>query len=295
MADDLPAWLPPLLAFTGRLAPGLAARAAAGLLTRPGGSNPPRPWELEPGTISPRRVELGGGLRALAWGETGEVVLAQHGWRGRPTQFCRLAAALVPRGYRLVALHGPGHGVTPGRRATPRVLADALCDAASELGGAHAVVGHSIGGAAAGVALEFGLPARRLVLVASPPRVSRMISGLAGRLGLPPAARRELDAWFDRHAGRPVAELDLVSLALPARVEALVVHDRDDEVIPVGEAERLESTWPQARFLYTHGLGHRDLLADADVVEAIADFVATGAPRQPAAVDAARPAGGNGA
>ncbi|KPJ82465.1 MAG: hypothetical protein AMJ58_00965 [Gammaproteobacteria bacterium SG8_30] len=276
MADTLPAWLPVLFGAAGRVAPEAAGRAAAALLTRPGGRNPPQPWELEPDALAPSAVVLGCGLRALAWGREGPLVLAQHGWRGRPTQFRRLAAALVPRGYRLVAIDGPGHGVSPGRSATPRRFADAMLAAADELGGAEALVGHSLGGAATAIAVQLGLPARRLVVMSGPSRASRMVSGYADQLRLPAAARAAFDRWFDQHAGRPVAELDLVSIRLSGTTEALVVHDLGDEVIPVDEARLLERAWPSARFLYTQGLGHRELLADAAVVESVVDFLAGG-------------------
>lgn len=274
MADEIPRWLPGFFAATGRVAPRAAGRLAARLLTRPGGRNPPQPWELESSPLAPRQVEFAGGLRALEWGSSGTVVLAQHGWRGRPTQFGRLAEALVPRGCRLVAIDAPGHGVSPGRMATPRLLADAIRLAADELGGAEALVGHSLGGAATAIALELGLAARRIAVLASPARPSRMMAAYADRLGLPRAARAEFDRWFEEHAGRPVAELDLVGIALAAGVKALVVHDVGDEVIAVDEARMLESAWPRARFVYTRGLGHRDLLADAAVVGEVAAFLA---------------------
>jgi pimeloyl-ACP methyl ester carboxylesterase len=73
-----------------------------------------------------------------------------------------------------------------------------------------------------------------------------------------------------------VEQLDVLSLALPPGVEALVVHDRDDDVIPVAEARLLEAAWPGARFLYTDGLGHRDILADAAVVDTVARFIVDG-------------------
>ena len=276
MADEIPAWLPRAFGLLGRVAPGLAARAAAELLTRPGGRNPPQPWELDPPQLASRAVTLNGGLRALAWGETGPIVLAQHGWRGRPTQFGRIAAALVERRCRLVALDAPGHGSSPGKRATPRLLADSLLMAASGFAEIHAVLGHSLGGAAAAIALELGLDTRRLVMIGSPSRPSRFIGEYAGRMGLQQPARQALDRWFDAHAGRPAAELDPVCLRLGEEVEALVVHDRQDDVISVGEARLLEPVWPRAKFLYTSGLGHRDLLADSAVVESIAAFLAGG-------------------
>jgi hypothetical protein len=82
--------------LSGRIAPSLTARAAAELMIRPRGRNPPQDWELEASPLVPRAILLPGNLHALQWGEAGPVVLAQHGWRGRPTQFARFAEAIVP-------------------------------------------------------------------------------------------------------------------------------------------------------------------------------------------------------
>jgi len=281
MSTPFPRWLPPLFGAAGRVAPRLAARLAGELLCRPRGRNPPQDWELEATTLAPWPIRLAGGLHGLAWGEAGQVVLAQHGWRGRPTQFGRIAAALVPLGYQVVALDAPGHGLSPGARASTRILADTLRAAAAELGAVRAVIGHSFGGAAAGIAVSEGLATKRLVLIASPTQVSVMMARMGREIGLPAAGRQALAAWFDRHAGRPVAELDLVALGAQLSGTTLVVHDEDDEIIPVAEARLLESAWPPAAKLYTCGLGHRELLAAPAVVAAIRDFVdAQGSLRQ---------------
>ncbi len=267
--------MPPLFGAVGGVAPSLAARLAAEMLCRPRGRNPPQPWEHEPAP-PPARLILSGGLHALAWGEDGPLVLAQHGWRGRPTQFLRIAAALAPMGYRVVALDAPGHGVSAGRRLSTRILADLLRAAADELGGAHAVIGHSFGGAAAGVAVDEGLAAKRLVLIGSPTRVSDMMTRLGVELGLPAGSRAALARLFEAHARRPLGELDLVALGENVAARALVIHDEDDDVVSVSQARDLERAWPSAQRLYTRGLGHRELLAAPQVVEAIRAFVADG-------------------
>lgn len=273
MASSVPAWLPPLIAGTGRVAPALAGRLAAELLTRPRGRNPPQPWELDPAHAPDAVHSFGNGLRAVVWGSNGALVLALHGWRGRPSQFGPLAAALVARGHRVIAIDAPGHGNSPGARMTPHLLAGAVAAIAAEAGPVHAIVGHSLGGAAAGITLERGLAGARLALVASPARVSLMIAGFARELELSPAARQSLDAWFDRHAGRPVSELDLVAVLPRTGGRAFLVHDELDDVIPVAEARLLAAACPGVSALYTHGLGHRDLLAATAVIDAIADYV----------------------
>jgi pimeloyl-ACP methyl ester carboxylesterase len=271
LADPAPAYLKLLFGLGGRIAPRFAARMAAELVSRPRGRNPTQPWELGP--VAAREIELRPGLYARAWGERGPLVLALHGWRGRPTQFRPLAESLRSRGLRTIALDSPGHGRSAGRHATPRILGELLIEAASIAGPAHAVVGHSFGGAGIGAALKLGLSTSRSVLVSSPTHVSRMPLTRAAGFGLPPRAMSHLTRLFDEHAGRPFTDFDLVSVGPRCGIPTLLVHDRDDAVIPYRDAEDLAAAWPALRVMTTEGLGHRDILADAAVVRTISDFV----------------------
>ena len=245
----------------------------AELVSRPRGRNPAQPWELSP-DLDSREIELRPGLFARSWGEAGPLVLALHGWRGRTTQFNPLATALGARGLRTIALDLPGHGRSAGEHATPSLLAELLIEVTRITGPAYAVVGHSFGGAAIGAALASGFRASRLVLVSSPTRVSRMPFMYAKALRLPPRAMAHFARLLDERAGRPVAELDLVAAGPRCGIPALLVHDHNDAVIPYREAEILAAAWPALKMISTDGPGHRDILADAAVVQAIAAFIA---------------------
>jgi pimeloyl-ACP methyl ester carboxylesterase len=270
--SPIPFYLPPLLAIVGRLAPKTAARMMADLISRPRGRNPTQTWEVSTGTAG-REIELRTGLHAQSWGESGPLVLALHGWRGRTTQFRPLATALLARGMRTVAIDLPGHGVSVGDSATPRLLGELLVEIERLIGPVHAAVGHSFGGAALGAGLVYGFRPKRLVIVSSPTRVSRIPIFIAKEAGLPPSAIKEFVKLLDLHAGRPSAELDLVSTAPSSGIPALLVHDLKDAVIPYVEAEALANAWPGLKMMTTTGKGHRDILSVPEVLKAIADFV----------------------
>jgi pimeloyl-ACP methyl ester carboxylesterase len=264
--------MPPLFGVTGRIAPQTAARVMAYLISRPGGRNPVQTWELATGTVG-RAIELRTGLHARSWGESGPLVLALHGWRGRTTQFRPLAAELLARGMRTIALELPGHGISVGDSATPRLLGELVIEVERITGPVHAAIGHSFGGSALGAALVYGFRPERLVIVSSPTRVSRMPVFIAKAAGLPPRAMKHFVRLLDEHAGRPSAELDLVATAPASGIPALLVHDTEDAVIPYSEAEALVQAWPGLRFMTTTGKGHRDILAAPEVIRAIAEFV----------------------
>jgi pimeloyl-ACP methyl ester carboxylesterase len=70
------------------------------------------------------------------------------------------------------------------------------------------------------------------------------------------------------------AELAIDRLAPRLAARALLVHDREDRVVPWRQGRAFAEHWPGARFLLTAGLGHGRILQDEGVVRAVADFVA---------------------
>lgn len=129
----------------------------------------PGDWEL-PLLAKSERITLRFGLSALRWGQ-GPTVLLMHGWEGRPTQFASLITALVDAGYTVVALDGPAHGRSPGREANVVLFARAMLEAAAELPPLQAVIGHSMGGASAMLAVQLGLRTETLVTIGAPARI----------------------------------------------------------------------------------------------------------------------------
>lgn len=279
LRNPVPTYAPLFLGLYGRIAPKQAARLLADLISQPRGQNPTQPWELASGTVG-KEIELRTGLRARSWGESGPLVLALHGWRGRTTQFRPLAAMLLQRGLRTVALELPGHGISVGNSATPRLIGELLIEIVRIVGPVHAAIGHSFGGAALGAGLVYGFHPGRIVILSSPTRVSRIPLLLAKSAGLPPAAMAEFVKLLDRDAGRPSAELDLVHAAPRSGIPGLLIHDLEDAVIPYAEFEALANAWPGVRTMTTRGKGHRDILSAPEVLRAIVEFVDPAAARR---------------
>ena len=257
----------PLGRLLGNLFPDLAAEMARRLATRPIG----RRRRPDPEGAMP--VTFRFGLAGLRWGHGGPTVLALHGWEGRAAQFRGLGERLARRGYQLIALDAPAHGRSPGAEADPVVFADALQEVAAEVGPLHAVVGHSMGGASALYALSRGLDSARGVAIAAPAGLVGVLACMSLALGLPEEARRRFFAKMHSRTGvAPEAlDIDLVANGLAQRV--LVVHDRDDRIIPFADAERIARA-TRGELHATRGLGHRDVLRDGDVLDHIVGFLA---------------------
>lgn len=255
-------------AVAGRLAPALPARLARNAMLRPARGRD------EGDTAGGERVWFRFGLSGLRWGTAGPVVLLLHGWEGRAAQFAPLARPLVAAGRTVIALDAPAHGRSPGRESTLMEFSIALEEAAAELRNLEAVVGHSLGGAAAAIALSRGLPAERAVLIAAPSSIERSLRAFASALGLPGPALRRFVGLIEDANGVPARELEIGRLVQDLRQPALVVHDRADTRVPFAEGQAIAGAWRGAQLLATKGLGHSRLLADPGVVRHIAAFLA---------------------
>lgn len=262
--------------------PPLATKMALDLFLRPRRFRRPG-WEraLLFHADSERVPWHGRELPIWAWGE-GPRVLLVHGWEGRGSQLGAFVDPLVRRGFRVITFDAPGHGDGPGDRSSIPELADAIAAVADHVGPLHAVVAHSMGAVSTMLTSARAKIASRLVLVSSPTRVSSAFNAFSDFLELPSAIREALPhAIEDRFALR-LEELEISRLAPRLGKDVLVVHDRDDRDVPFANAERLVDALGDARLVATTGLGHRKILRDPVVLEAVASFVEEGAPARAA-------------
>lgn len=266
---DRLSWIRSVNGTLGRIAPRLVAKKMRKVFMSPR-NLPPRDWEL-PLLASSERITLRFGLSALRWGK-GPAVLLMHGWEGRPTQFAALIDALVEAGYTVVALDGPAHGRSPGREANVFSFARAILEAAAELPPLQAVIGHSMGGASAMLAVQLGLRTETLVSIAAPARILGVLRGFARMMGLPPRARSAFILQVEQDVGMQASKMDVAQYQLD--IPGLIVHAEDDTSVLVGESQLIHEAWFDSRLLRLPQGGHQRVLADPRVIDGVLSLLA---------------------
>jgi len=255
-------------------APRIATRVAADLFMTPRRfPTPDREKEvLAHGT--PFAVQLGTSREVRAWrfGKGPAVILA-HGWEGRGSQLGAFVAPLVDRGYSVFTFDAPAHGASPGSRSSLPHFAWAVRAVADAAGAPHAIVAHSLGCAAATLALRDGLDVQRLVFLAPPLNPRDYTERFGTILGLDDATIRGMQTRIEERFARKWSDYSLEETARTMTAPLLVVHDRQDRDTTWAEGSALASAWPGARLLTTDGLGHRRILRDATVLEEVTRFV----------------------
>ena len=215
-------------------------------------------------------------VATYTWGDpsTQPLVLLAHGWSSYGLRFTPWVRALRQAGYAVATFDQLAHGRSNGRRATLPSFAETLYQVGRHYGPLHAVVGHSLGGAATMLALSRGLEAQRSVLIAPAADPMAAADRFGHAVGLAQSLRAHLFDEFERRFRIPVAGLQAhVNVPHIAR-PALVVHDLEDREVPWAEGERYARYWPQARLLTTTGLGHHRIASQPEVIADALRFLA---------------------
>jgi pimeloyl-ACP methyl ester carboxylesterase len=214
------------------------------------------------------------------WNPSGSrTVLLVHGWEHRSSFWGHMADGLAKAGFRVVALDGPAHGLSDGKRATLMSFAGAVQAVADAIGPVHAVVAHSFGAACtAGVPVRFNQTAGgqlpRLVLMSVPSSTRKVATRFADLLHLPPSVVQRMGRFIEEQYGRSAESFSLLETGRHLPVQrALLLHDREDPNVPFAEAEEIAYHWPALDFRPTTGMGHNRIMRDPAIIRQVIEFI----------------------
>ena len=251
-------------------------RAAGRLFSTPFANSRMRAAKAPVGDARIEQCEIEGHtIATYTWGDpaTQPYVLFAHGWSSHGTRFLPWVPRLRALGYAVVAFDQPAHGRSSGRTTNLHVFAETLAAVARRFGPAKLLVGHSLGGAAASVALAHGLQAERVVLIAPAADPVAATERFARVIALPQRLFTRLLRSFERQVGVTFDDLQAHHNAPCIARPALIVHDVEDREVPWSEGERYARYWPDSHLLSTQGLGHNRIAGDDTVIAAALRFL----------------------
>jgi pimeloyl-ACP methyl ester carboxylesterase len=143
------------------------------------------------------------------------------------------------------------------------------------VGPLHAVVAHSLGAAAALIAIPTGLVTRRAALVAPMLAPVGRLGEITASLRVPAAVAARMRARSESRIQWRWDDLRPLLTRDPG-APTLVVHDRHDPEAPVAQGRAIAGAWADASLVETAGLGHNRLLRSPEVVANVVDVVTRG-------------------
>ncbi|RAW01742.1 alpha/beta hydrolase [Pseudochryseolinea flava] len=207
-------------------------------------------------------------VRCYKWGTQGPVVFFVHGWAGRSAQFKTFIPFFTNAGYQVVAFDAPAHGLTKGKKTTIIDFKNTLLALRQVFGKPHAVIAHSLDGAACLYAITEGMDVSRLVTLSTPTSGDQIIKEFSTRLGASSSLSEALQRYIKSRLHKPFDEFMASHFVqqLNPGLRWLIVHDTHDREAPVENALSLKDSYPDASILITERLGHVRILKDEDVI-----------------------------
>ena len=203
----------------------------------------------------------------------GPVVLLIHGWSGRGSQMGSIASALVERGCKVITFDAYAHGNSPGKQTTVMEFARIIIDIYKKFGAFEAIIGHSMGGIAAGIAITEVVESKKLITIGSPTTFKFILESFCTIINASHTTQKHIKAFSEKYGRINTDSLSLANLGSNLNLPGLIIHDKDDSEAEYDQALLLEKTWKQGKLITTTGLGHSRILRDEKVIDKIAEFV----------------------
>jgi pimeloyl-ACP methyl ester carboxylesterase len=218
-------------------------------------------------------------IKCYEWGEetATKTVLLAHGWESRGTALRMYVPDLMKKGYKIVAFDGLAHGDSTGKRNNLLRNSQTIVALYHHYGGFHGAIGHSFGCSSIVYAMQFldkNMSINRLVFLAVPPHLRKIVEGVFRMLALPKAVQKEFIAHIDGMTGHPIELSDVATAGKDVKVgQLLLIHDEQDDVTNIDAAKRVEAAWDNALLLVTSGYGHFRIAKNPDVIRRIIAFI----------------------
>lgn len=225
-------------------------------------------WETGKALVMPS------GCEAKIFGHGDKVIWVVHGWQSHSSRFRNIIQLGVEQGYSVVAWNGPGHGRSQGNRTNLAHFSRKLhLDLASFNKRISFLIGHSFGAAASAYVSSMGAQVENLILIASPSNAERVFERFWDFIGLQTKARIIFKEKTQLEMQASLKEMSLELFASQLSQHILLLHDKEDRMIPYSDATRVASLNPKVKLHTTDGLGHYKLVGSSETLDQIRAFM----------------------
>ncbi|MEZ4853398.1 alpha/beta hydrolase [Flavobacterium sp.] len=265
-----------LAKFLEKVAPSLAVSFASRLFVTPIKYKiPKREFEMEKQSqqVFINVPSLNKTIRIYHYGNSPKKVLLVHGWSGRGTQLVKIADMLVAMGYSTISFDAPAHGKSPGKTTVMIEFIASILTIEKQFGPFEFCIGHSLGGMATLNAIKQGLQVKKAVIISSGNSVTDILLDFVSRLELQPKIAEKMKYSFEEKYNLDMESYSAYVAAKHVAIPVLVIHDQDDDDVPVSASESIHKHLENSQLLITKKLGHRKILGDANVLKKIKQFL----------------------
>lgn len=209
--------------------------------------------------------------------KAGKPVLMVHGWDSNPGSLSGIAEELAKSGFHIYSLNVPAHGISEQKVTNMLDVSLIIVEILRQLEkyNSISIVTHSFGSGAVSFALEINQKkVDNLVFVTSPDKLIDIFKDFANTIGLNKKAYKMMIELTENRFDKKFDDME-ISKALTNVMfdKLLLVHDKEDKVLPFENIKRINRKNPKSEIFATEGKGHYRILWDEEIISKIVNFL----------------------
>lgn len=274
--DRVPKFIVLIGQFLYKISPNLAEKFARKLFITPMKHKiPKREFHMEAESIQTKLYvpSINKEIVVYSYGNSDKKILLVHGWSGRGTQLVKIADALLEKGFSTISFDAPAHGKSGSKTTIMIEFIESILELEKAHGPFEFAVGHSLGGMSILNAVKNGLQIKKAAIIGSGNSVINIVNTFVEKIGLPNKVAVIMKNNFEKKYQFEMESFSAYVVAKEVKIPVLVIHDTDDEDIPVSEAHHIIENLSDKEFLITNKLGHRKILGDDTVINKVVEFL----------------------
>ncbi len=211
-------------------------------------------------------------IQTYIWKGNKTIVFLIHGWESNSSRWKKILPYLKKLGYTIVAIDGPGQGLSSGKEFTIPKYAEFITEVGKKYQ-PNIMIGHSMGGKTClYYQFKFQNPSlEKIISLGAPSDFNVIFNNFINLLSLNSIVKTAMIAKYTAILNRNLNEFSAATFVQNINVNGLLVHDIEDQIVLFEEAKKIKKHWKNAQFIETQGLGHK--LHDADLYQKIYSFL----------------------
>ncbi len=211
-------------------------------------------------------------IMTYQWVGKKETILLVHGWESNSYRWKKLIGLLKDLDYNIIALDAPAHGRSGGKLFNA-VLYSEFIHIVSKTYHPSIVIGHSVGGIATMLSqFKYQIASvKKLVLLGAPSNFTGIFLRYKNLMGYNDKVSNGIDQFVLTHFNHLPSYYHIANFSEKIKAKSLIIHDKDDKIIPYSDALDYEKHYKNATLVSTTGLGHG--LKSDEIHDYILDFI----------------------
>lgn len=204
-------------------------------------------------------------------------ILIAHGFSSHSLNFEHFVKRFINKGYEVLAFDAPAHGLSQGKRTNGLQYKKLIHEIITIYGPVYNFLAHSFGCLATALAIAELADNKdiKTVLIAPASDTLALCKIFFKKMKIKNERVQQLFLQkIETIGGKEISWFSIKRCMKTIDSKILWVHDLQDRITPIDDALEIEQlNYPNIKFVFTEGLGHRRIYRDEKIVKNIIDFL----------------------